>query len=538
MKIIEENKIGYIVYPILCEKCGCAIVFLSKTGKEVFDELLDKKVYIKTFRITQDERFDYNTGANRIGLSQLLGNQKTHELEPNNRFLKTEWKAEYVKDYFSRRYTLKISFDQQKYFDENIIVAEEDKDEKCPLCGGNLIKLDGVHYEDANQLAYDSHNHCKLGLIQYLKILDYKRYFKNVKDENTTSSFKKLYNILSTRKLNSFVKSNEEKNFSPKKIKSEINVGDYLENIVNIEKNIIFLKEEYLKVLEKVVEYELEINKFTALEQRRFKLPKITLNVKKPVMPIEKKEPKKPIKPIFDLEKPILNGSGFFKKIEYNQKQKEYLKKLEEFKQEEKKYDDEMIKYNKKLEIFYQNQSELKKYQDELDLWNKKYDKALEKYFTGKLDDVKIELDFYKKIQNDIESNLSSLYDYKNKLLSLKVIFPKYNNLEAWTTMLEYFKTGRVDGLTGANGAYNLYENEERANLIITHIDNLGDKLDEIKENQYILLSTMKEINNNIKNIDDKTNKIEFNTAMSAYYDKLNNEKLKAIEFLSFLGLD
>ena len=42
--------------------------------------------------------------------------------------------------------------------------------------------------------------------------------------------------------------------------------------------------------------------------------------------------------------------------------------------------------------------------------------------------------------------------------------------MTAMCTMYEYFVTGRCDKLSGADGAYNLYETEVRQNIIIVLI--------------------------------------------------------------------
>lgn len=67
---------------------------------------------------------------------------------------------------------------------------------------------------------------------------------------------------------------------------------------------------------------------------------------------------------------------------------------------------------------------------------------------------------------------------------NMDYIYPKYRNIVAVCTMLEYLESGRCDSLTGANGAYNLYENELRANMIIGKLSDIGEKLDRISDNQ------------------------------------------------------
>ncbi|MBD4493572.1 hypothetical protein GUG78_17250, partial [Xanthomonas citri pv. citri] len=72
----------------------------------------------------------------------------------------------------------------------------------------------------------------------------------------------------------------------------------------------------------------------------------------------------------------------------------------------------------------------------------------------------------------------------------------------------QYFKTKQTyslgfDRSTGDTGAYRIYEYEKRMNIIITKLDTVIEKLDEIKNNQAVLYSTIIDANNKI----DRMNK-------------------------------
>jgi hypothetical protein len=104
----------------------------------------------------------------------------------------------------------------------------------------------------------------------------------------------------------------------------------------------------------------------------------------------------------------------------------------------------------------------------------------------------------------------------------------------------EYFCSGRCNSLEGHEGAYNIYENELRQNLIIGKLDVVIDRLDQIEGNQYMLYdainSTNQRINNisremktlsgQIKSISASSRIIEYNTAKSME----NTEVLKWLE--------
>ena len=67
--------------------------------------------------------------------------------------------------------------------------------------------------------------------------------------------------------------------------------------------------------------------------------------------------------------------------------------------------------------------------------------------------------------------------------------------------MLEYFESGRCSTLTGPDGAYNLYEQELRSNLIISNLQEINSKLDQIKANQYLLYTVVTDMNRTLKTI-------------------------------------
>lgn len=96
---------------------------------------------------------------------------------------------------------------------------------------------------------------------------------------------------------------------------------------------------------------------------------------------------------------------------------------------------------------------------------------------------------------------LSETKETLQNLYELNVIFPKYRNLIAISTIYEYFASGRCTELTGANGAYNLYESELRQNLIIGKLENIRNNLEQIKDNQYILYNEMSKANRSIAQI-------------------------------------
>lgn len=81
-----------------------------------------------------------------------------------------------------------------------------------------------------------------------------------------------------------------------------------------------------------------------------------------------------------------------------------------------------------------------------------------------------------------------------DELYSADIIYSKYRNLPALTSIYEYLITGRCEELTGPHGAYNLYEDELRKDTIISQMNLVIQNLEQIKSNQYMLYEQVKKI--------------------------------------------
>lgn len=79
------------------------------------------------------------------------------------------------------------------------------------------------------------------------------------------------------------------------------------------------------------------------------------------------------------------------------------------------------------------------------------------------------------------------------RLYQLNIIHPKYRNFVAVSMIYEYFDIGRCVTFEGHEGAYNIYENEIRLDLVITKIEVILQKLEDIKNNQYMMYNAMLE---------------------------------------------
>lgn len=112
-------------------------------------------------------------------------------------------------------------------------------------------------------------------------------------------------------------------------------------------------------------------------------------------------------------------------------------------------------------------------------------------------------------VHKEVKTELKKFYEQD-------VIFPKYRNFIAITQINEYFESGRCDTLTGPNGAYNLYENELRMNMVVDRLDKIMTSLEDIKKNQYLIYCEIVKTNSFLSGIIQELENISDNTASAA----------------------
>lgn len=150
--------------------------------------------------------------------------------------------------------------------------------------------------------------------------------------------------------------------------------------------------------------------------------------------------------------------------------------------------------------------------------------------------ELEVDLSSLKTKISDSESLLRTIYDKD-------LIFPKYRNLVAVSSIYEYLSSGRCEALEGANGAYNIFEQESRMDRIITRLDDVISNLGRIQNNQFMLYSAILQSNQKTeqlyqtiqeanalaaKNASDVANKLEqvqANTALIAYTAELTHKE-------------
>ncbi len=123
-----------------------------------------------------------------------------------------------------------------------------------------------------------------------------------------------------------------------------------------------------------------------------------------------------------------------------------------------------------------------------------------------------------------VDDRVNENKELLKKLYGLNVIHPKYQNMIAVTTMLEYLESGRCLSLTGPHGAYDTYSYEEKQNIIIGRLDTVISMLDEIRQTQRALYDAIQESNaiaadicGQAQRIAEANRDIADNTALIAY---------------------
>lgn len=475
----------------------------------------------------------------------------------------------YDEPFFNSDYTWKAKVDSalRPYFRKNEIQKEFDKkiaEEEaglckmvCPVCGGELSFGKNEKAE-----VYESYQKLEV----YVKSCNL--------PINVTANADEVGNI----------KADLEK------------MKDYFLRIINIETNIRSLKQRLFvlyslsheinrqakfaqlypvmsqkkEITEKIDglqdEFRAKANELSELQRRKDILCAESVAVPHVAMPVQ------PIEPI----KPIYATANIFNKKKVTA---ENEAKSEKYNAEVTLYNKALAEYPVLLEAAKKQQEELRekavqeRNRDILELGKKIEEKtiALEKFknevemqqvtLENKLSLLQNNTDYPAvqlkvNIDTEIETaekTLASLFKQKNQLYATNIFFGKYHDLAAITSFYEYLLSGRCATLDGVNGCYNLYESELRANIIINKLDAIGDALEQIKGNQYMLYSQLQQINTELSVLNSTTTAmlngikdtaevflehsavIAHNSAVSAYYAKLNAEIASSDRYISMI---
>lgn len=309
-----------------------------------------------------------------------------------------------------------------------------------------------------------------------------------------------------------------------------------------------------------------------ALEQAKKELEELQNQTPTPVyLP----EPQKPTKPA----EPQYAQPGFFNKkriLEENTALKRaYEQALANYETKMKQYCQALERREQQLASKTKQQKEQR--QQDIARAQQKVAEAEEKLAT-----VQKEKEFIAEAHRDIatpekaqkallddeirqaEDLLQKAISCKHQLYNYNIIFGKYRNFVAISSFYEYLMAGRCTTLEGTNGTYNLYETELRANIIISQLNSVLESLDKIKENQYMIYDSIQSVNTSLRRLEatmsvaaetlscidakaqtmttymekiaSNSDVIAHNTAVAAYYSKINAELTDALGYMVALG--
>ena len=479
--------------------------------------------------------------------------------------------------------------------------------EFCPVCGGRLLPEFELTGEEIKGYILERPNSNGRERFEYYEL---------------DKEFNKEFNEMREIRLKAFLRNARDQaekyiencddelppstyGGSSKIIKADSDkLSSYLTNVLNIESGIYAAKTilERLYNSRHVCHMNSTDSKATLLESANKKLmlkqseynrvkdeniaKGIALNVAK--IPA----PQKPTKPSFNMvmpEEPTYQTPGLFnkKKVEaandklrqeYEHSLAVYELKCNQYNEAKATYDEEINKYQIACEEHKQLQKEKdeeakREYHLRLVAATEAHDKKLA---TAKNEVVQIQNEiqslmnggaasaesfFIDEEIKKTEGLLAELVKCRSQLYSTNVVYPKYRNMVAIASFCDYIASGRCESLEGPSGAYNKYEEEIRAELVINKLSEIVNSLDAIKDNQYILYCQMSAINKNLtnigntmekalksieesidsaagtidarmKNLVDNSAVIAYNTAVNAYYAKKNAELTNALGFL------
>lgn len=119
------------------------------------------------------------------------------------------------------------------------------------------------------------------------------------------------------------------------------------------------------------------------------------------------------------------------------------------------------------------------------------------------------------------------------------LLYGKYRNFVAVCSICEYLESGRCSELGGPDGAYNLFEQEIRMNLIITQLGSILSKLDRIQANQAMLYDAISTGNRLTSQLIERTNESirlgEYNAQQNAITAYNTQQTAREVSFSNWM---
>ena len=119
------------------------------------------------------------------------------------------------------------------------------------------------------------------------------------------------------------------------------------------------------------------------------------------------------------------------------------------------------------------------------------------------------------------------------------LLYGKYRNFVAVCSICEYLESGRCSELGGPDGAYNLFEQEIRANMVITQLGSILSKLDRIQANQAMLYDAISTGNHLTSKLIEQTNESirlgEYNAQQNAITAYNTQQTAREVSFSNWM---
>ena len=258
--------------------------------------------------------------------------------------------------------------------------------------------------------------------------------------------------------------------------------------------------------------------------------------------------PQEPVKPVIEKpQEPVFKQPGLFNRKEIMSEndalRNEYTARVQEYNAVLREYSNAVEKYNADREDYEKQKEEI--YQRELNAWESKPDNVERMKKLQALTERDAELDGMLKnpmlyaqkmlensgpakvkrlYDNEIERNaemLKKAYQTEADLQNVLFVFPKYLDIVAVSKIYEYLATGRVTSLTGANGAYTLYESEMRTNRT-PGLTGISRKTENIAAREFTIYNALTSVSKIMNEIGQKTE--------AAVHELQNTNDLDAVE--------
>lgn len=173
---------------------------------------------------------------------------------------------------------------------------------------------------------------------------------------------------------------------------------------------------------------------------------------------------------------------------------------------------------------------------------NGKYRRAVERHDLAVQEDKeRVEREdkqkpIYQARITELEKQINAYSSLLSKLYDIDIVYPKYRSMIPIVMFCEYLESRRCDQLGGHEGAYNIYENELRQNIIIGKLDVIISRLDQIKANQWMLYDAMERVNKNVSRLceatyqcADEMKNIRQNSVIIAQNSKLSTQYTRTL---------